>query len=54
MDGFEQTKEISRTMSAVQFQMPLKPGRTRLQTWLIDDQGNSRGAYYAAIERIQP
>jgi hypothetical protein len=38
--------------AAVTFSVPLKPGRTTLQTWLVDEKtGQSRGAYYVYVKR---
>lgn len=37
--------------AAVTFNVDLKAGKTRLQTWLIDQQtGKSRGAYYVYVK----
>ena len=36
---------------AVTLSARLEPGKTRLQTWLIDADGRSRGAYFAKVER---
>jgi len=27
-------------------------GSSRLETWFMDDQGNSRGAFYVHVERL--
>jgi len=37
---------------AVTFQVQLKAGKTRLQTWFMDDKGESRGAYYVYVKRL--
>ena len=37
---------------AVTFQVQLKAGKTRLQTWFTDDKGQSRGAYYVYVKRL--
>jgi hypothetical protein len=34
------------------FRVPLKPGKTKLQTWLAAGDGASRGAYYVYVKRI--
>jgi len=38
--------------AAVTFRVNLPAGKTRLQTWLIDEKGDSRGAYYAYVKRL--
>lgn len=45
-------KPISLTDVVVTFNIPLKAGKTRLQTWFTDDMGNSRGAYYVYVRRL--
>jgi arylsulfatase A-like enzyme len=50
---FDRTKEIPKNAKAVTFRVKLKAGRTRLQTWLIDDEDKSRGAYYVYVERLE-
>ncbi len=37
----------------VSFQLPLPKGQTRLQTWLINEDGQSRGAYYVYVRRLK-
>ncbi len=44
-------KPISLTDAVVTFDVRLKAGKTRLQTWFTDDTGNSRGAYYVYVKR---
>ncbi|MFC1739416.1 arylsulfatase [Planctomycetota bacterium] len=46
------TKPIDKDTVAVTFRVWLKAGKTRLQTWFIDDQGSSRGAYYVYVKRL--
>ena len=46
------TRPVSRDARAVTFQVKLNAGKTRLQTWLTDDQGASRGAYYVYAKRL--
>jgi hypothetical protein len=46
------TKTVSREASAVTFQVKLKAGKTRLQTWFTDEAGESRGAYYVYVKRL--
>ena len=44
---------VSEDARAAVFQVSLKAGKTTLQTWLIDDDGTSRGAYYVYVKRLQ-
>jgi arylsulfatase A-like enzyme len=46
------TKPVSENARAVTFQVRLKAARTRLQTWFMDDQGVSHGAYYVYVKRL--
>jgi arylsulfatase A-like enzyme len=46
------SKPIPDGAVAAAFQVDLKPGKTRLQTWLADEQGGSRGAYYVYVKRL--
>jgi hypothetical protein len=46
------TVPVSRNARAVTFELRLKAGKTRLQTWLMDNRGNSRGAYYVYVKRL--
>jgi arylsulfatase A-like enzyme len=46
------TVPVSRNAHAVTFELQLKAGKTRLQTWFMDDRGNSRGAYYVYVKRL--
>jgi len=50
--GFDKTKDIPENAVAVTFSARLKAGKTRLQTWFIDDDGKSRGAYYVYVKRL--
>jgi len=47
----DMTVPVSRDARAVTFKIGLKAGKTRLQTWFMDDRGNSRGAYYVYVKR---
>ena len=38
---------------AAVFQVSLKAGKTPLQTWFIDNDGTSRGAYYVYVKRLR-
>lgn len=46
------TKPIPKGAHAAIFRVKLKAGKTRLQTWFIDDKGESRGAYYVYVKRL--
>jgi len=46
------TKPVSKNAKAVTFQVRLKAGKTRLQTWFTDAKGPSQGAYYVYVERV--
>ena len=48
----DESKPVSKEMRAVTFQVRLKAGKTRLQTWFTDDKGASRGAYYVYAKRL--
>ncbi len=48
----DMTVPVSRNARAVTFQVRLKAGKTRLQTWFMDNRGNSRGAYYVYVKRL--
>jgi arylsulfatase A-like enzyme len=49
----ELSQPIPRDAAAVTFSVDLKPGKTTLQTWLIDEEtGQSRGAYYVHVRRL--
>ena len=37
---------------AVSFELKLKSGRTRLQSWFTGKDGTSRGAYYATVTKL--
>jgi len=50
--GHNVTKPIGEKASAVTFELNLKAGPTRLQTWLTDNAGQSRGAYYVEVKRL--
>ena len=46
------TGPVPADAHAVTFRVQLKAGKTRLQTWFIDDKGVSRGAYYVYVKRL--
>ncbi len=48
---WDQTVDVSQSAKAVKFTLPLKAGKTMLQTWLIDDKDVVRGAYYVYVTK---
>ena len=48
----DQTKPVGKDAVEVVFRTELKAGRTRLQTWFVDEDGSSRGAYYVYVRRL--
>ena len=46
------TRPVPQDAHSVTFQAELKAGKTRLQTWLTDENGTSRGAYYVYAKRL--
>jgi arylsulfatase A-like enzyme len=48
---FDATKSVTREARAVQFDVVLPAGSTRLETWLTAADGASRGAYYVSVRR---
>ena len=46
------TKPIPADAHYVTFRLRLKAGKTRLQSWLTDNKGASRGAYYIYAKRL--
>ena len=50
--NFDMTEPVPRNARAVPFQLRLKAGKTRLQTWFVDETGESRGAYYVYAKRL--
>ena len=46
------TEPVPANAHCVKFQVELKAGKTRLQTWLTGDNGTSRGAYYVYAKRL--
>jgi len=46
------TRSVSEGTQAVSFRVTLQAGSARLQTWFLDDRGDSRGAYFVDVERL--
>jgi arylsulfatase A-like enzyme len=49
---FDQTEQIPGDAKAVTFAVDLKAGKAKLQTWFIDENQESRGAYYVYVKRL--
>lgn len=49
----DQTLPLLPGAQAVAFTTELPSGSARLQTWFLDADGNSRGAYYVEVERVE-
>ena len=52
IQGERAEKTVDPSTSSVSFSVPLKAGQTRLQTTLELPNGQTRGAYYAYIEKV--
>jgi arylsulfatase A-like enzyme len=50
--GMVQTKPVSAGATSVMFRQQLPEGSTRLQTWLTNSDGRTRGAFYVTVERL--
>ncbi|MBN1818136.1 MAG: arylsulfatase [Sedimentisphaerales bacterium] len=51
--GVDQTKDITGPEKGIVFTATLPAGSTKLQTWFIEPDGSSRGAYFVYVERMQ-
>ena len=51
--GFDGTIAIGENDVAAGFTVDLRKGDTDLQSWLIDPDGKSRGAYYAKVQMLR-
>ncbi|UCG49733.1 MAG: sulfatase-like hydrolase/transferase, partial [Phycisphaerales bacterium] len=49
----DMSKVVGEGAKEVTFRARLKAGKTRLQSWFIDEKGESRGAYYVYVRRLQ-
>ena len=47
----DETKPVQDQDKAAVFQVRLKAGKTRLQTWFTDEKDQTRGAYYVYAKR---
>ncbi|MBE0537890.1 MAG: arylsulfatase [Phycisphaerae bacterium] len=50
--NFDATKPIRTSERAAVFETPLQAGEATLQTWFMDEDGASRGAYYVYVTRL--
>ena len=48
----DETRPVPAEAKAATFRIKLEAGKTRLQTWFMDDEGTSRGAYYVYAKRL--
>lgn len=51
-DGSEQESAIGDGDTGVRFEVEIAAGDTEIMTWLTDDDGTVRGAYYVDVERL--
>jgi hypothetical protein len=50
-DQVDRTKSVDQGATGVQFKVDLEAGDTEIKTWLIEEDGTSRGAYYVDVYR---
>ncbi|MFP6857066.1 MAG: hypothetical protein VCA73_07335, partial [Roseibacillus sp.] len=48
----EKTTPVPAGAEEVELRLVLDHGSARLQTWFIDAEDQSRGAYYVEVERV--
>jgi arylsulfatase A-like enzyme len=53
VDDFDESRPVDPDARAVRFSVKLRKGKTKLQTWLMDEGGESRGAYYVYVRRLE-
>jgi len=52
INQFDRSKSVASGDKSATFTVPLKAGKTQLQTWFYDKDGNELcGAYYARVYR---
>ena len=51
--AIEQSTDVNPEQQDVRFTFDLEPGEFRMQTWLEDELGITRGAYYVYVTRIE-
>jgi hypothetical protein len=52
--AFDERRPVTREARAVVFTASLPAGSTRLETWFTAADGQSRGAYYVTVRRVDP
>ena len=50
--GFDETKAVKAEDKAVSFEVKLEKGETTLQTWFLDGDKETRGAYFVYVTRL--
>jgi len=50
-EHIDEIKAVNKGATGVQFEIELEAGDTEIKTWLIEDDGTSRGAYYVEVYR---
>ena len=48
----DETMPVEADATAVTFEVELPAGETTLKTWLVNDAGEDRGAYFVYVERV--
>ena len=48
----DQTQAVEEGATGVTFTAKLEAGKTRMQTWLTDANGKSRGAFFVCVRRL--
>lgn len=51
--NIDRSLPIPRDSKNISFEVSLQSGKTKLQTWLIENDGKSRGAFFVEIRRIE-
>ena len=51
-NGIDERKSIDPASPSVTFRIRLSPGPIDLRTWLTDEDGTARSAYFATIEAV--
>ncbi len=54
VEDFDESRPIPEDSKSVTFRVHLKGGDADIQTWLTTEEGNSWGAYYVTVKRIEP
>jgi len=49
---YNERKKVEQDATGVRFEVALSPGDTEIMTWLIEEDGASRGAYYVEVFRM--